>query len=135
MGETKEEKSNLRFVVYLHVRNTSVRQLFTTSNKSRFFKAQTLSRSLHQICGLQGFGLQHFAHGEEFGPVGAEAVGVHACVDDEAPDETASHFVPQSYPSLALCYVVAHVDQLQHQQVEQSSSDDAAVPGTGEAQG
>lgn len=78
---------------------------------------------------------QRLAHGEEFSPVGAEAAGVHTCVDDEAPEDTASRFVPQSDPSLALRYVVADVDQLQQQQVEQSSGDEAAVPGTGEAQG
>lgn len=61
-------------------------------------------------------------------------MGVHTRVDDEAPDETAPRFVPQSEPRLALRYVVADVDQLLHQQVEQSSGDDAAVPGTSEAQ-
>lgn len=115
--------------------NASVWQLFMTSNKSHVFKVQTLSRRLHQMCGFLGFGPQCLAHGEEFSPVGAEATGVHTCVDDEAPDETASRFVPQSDSSLALRYVVADVDQLQHQQVKQSSGDDAAVPGTGEAQG
>lgn len=89
-----------------------------TSNKPRVFKAQMLSRYLHQICGFQGFGLQRLTHGEEFGPVGAEAVGVHTRVDDEAPDETASCLVPQSDSSLTLCYVVADIDQLQHQQVK-----------------
>lgn len=72
--------------MYLHVRNASVWQLFMTSDKSHFFKALTLSRRLNQICGFQGFGLQRFAHGQEFVPVAAEATGVHTRVDDEAPD-------------------------------------------------
>lgn len=131
-------KPNLGTVVYLHVRNALIQSHSFSwppvSHISLRLRRWAAAR-LHQICRFQCFGFHRLAHGEEFNPVGAEAVRVHTRVDDEAPDETASGFVPQSDPSLTLRYVVADVDQLQHQQVEQPSGDDAAVPGTGEAQG
>lgn len=44
-------------------------------------------------------------------------------------------FSPQCKLCLPFCHIVADIDKLQHQQVEQACCDNTAVPGTGEAQG
>ena len=54
-------------------------------------------------------------------------------MDHEPPAGGASGPVPQSAAGLALGHVVAGVDDLHHEQVEQPGGDDAAVPGAGEA--
>ena len=93
------------------------------------------SSLLHQVCQGRGErGIQFFAHGHELCPVATETFRVDASVHDESPVGTASGFVSQGGACLALGHVVADVDHLHHQQVQQPPGHDAAVPGTGEAE-
>lgn len=55
-------------------------------------------------------------------------------VDDESPQATLARFVPQSQQRLALCHVEADIHNLHHQQVKQRTCENAAEPGTGEAE-
>ncbi len=86
---------------------------------------------LHQVCWSGS--VQFFSHGHELCPVATEASRVDAGVHDEPPEGAASGFVSQGDACLALGHVVADVDDLHHQQVEQPTGHDTAVPGTGEA--
>jgi len=78
-------------------------------------------------------GIQLFSHGHELSPVAKETLRVDTRVHDESPVGAASGFLSQGRACLALGYVVADVDDLHHQQVEQPTGHDAAVPRTGEA--
>lgn len=58
-----------------------------------------------------------------------------SCVHDESTQAALTRFVPQSQQGLALRHIEADVEALEHQQVQQPTGDNAAVPGTGEAKG
>lgn len=73
-------------------------------------------------------------HGEELNPVLIEATWILSCVEDESPQTALACFVPQSQQRLSLCHIEADVQNLDRQQVKQSTCDNAAVPGTGEAE-
>lgn len=73
-------------------------------------------------------------HGEELNPVLKEATWILPSVDHEPLQAAASRLAPQSQQRLSLRYVEADVEHLRHPQVKQPGRDDAAVPGTGEAE-
>lgn len=73
-------------------------------------------------------------HVQELRPVCSESSRVDARVHHQAAVGPAGPLVPQGEPGLPLRHVVADVDELHQQQVEQPSGDDAAVPGAGEAE-
>ena len=54
--------------------------------------------------------------------------------EDESAQAALACLVPQSQQRFPLCHVEADVYKLDQQQVKQGSGDDAAEPGTGEAQ-
>lgn len=72
-------------------------------------------------------------HGEELNPVLIEATRILSCVNNESPQAALARFVPQSQLSLSLCHVKADIENLCHQEVKQSTCDNAAVPRTGKA--
>lgn len=79
---------------------------------------------------------RHFvSHGHEEGPVLAQTSRVHSGVHDEPAAGPACSFLPEGRSRLPLRHVVADVDDLHQQQVEQPAGHHAAVPRTGEAQG
>lgn len=104
-----------------------------SSHKLQSFKFRVKSL-LHQVSwDRRGWWIQFFSHGQELCPVATETTRVHAGVHDESPVGAASGFLSQGCACLALCDVVADVDELHQQQVEQPAGHNTAVPGTGEA--
>lgn len=55
-------------------------------------------------------------------------------MDDQPLQAAAARLAPQGQQTLSLRHVDADVENLHHQQVQQPGRDDAAVPGTGEAE-
>lgn len=90
-------------------------------------------RFLHQVCRGRRGKVYSVPYGYELGPVATETSRVDASVHDEPPVGTASGFVSQGDACLTLSDVVADIDDLHQQQVEEPTSHDAAVPCTGEA--
>lgn len=74
-------------------------------------------------------------HGEELNPVLTEAMWILSSVDDESPQAPLARFVPQSQLRFSLRHIEADIQNLWHQQVKQSTCDNAAVPSTGETKG
>lgn len=77
---------------------------------------------------------QGVLHGEELNPVLKEAARKLPCVDHQALQAAAARLPPESQQRLSFRHVEADVEHLHHPQVQQAGSDDATVPGTGEAE-
>lgn len=73
-------------------------------------------------------------HGEELNPVLKEAAWILPRVDDQPLQAAAARLAPQGQQRLSLRHVEADVEHLRHPQVQQPGRDNAAVPGTGEAE-
>lgn len=73
-------------------------------------------------------------HGKELDPVLEEASRIGSGVDNQATVTPSARFVAQGDLSFPLCYVITNVDDLNDEQVEQTSCYDNTVPHTCEAQ-
>lgn len=89
---------------------------------------------LDHICEAGALSRRGACHGEELKPILKEATWILLRVDDQPLQAAAARPPPQGQQRLSLRHVEADVEHLHHPQVEQPSRDDAAVPGTGEAE-